>query len=29
MDTLQTAEASLFKAPADVHRFSLARNDDI
>jgi hypothetical protein len=27
MDTPQTADASIFKAPADVHRFSLARND--
>jgi hypothetical protein len=27
MDTPQTADSSIFKAPADVHRFSLARND--
>jgi hypothetical protein len=26
MDTPQTADSSIFKAPADVHRFSLARN---
>jgi hypothetical protein len=29
MDTPQTADSSIFKAPADVHRFSLARNDGI
>lgn len=27
MDTLQTADPCVFKAPADVHRFSLARNN--
>jgi hypothetical protein len=26
MDTPQTADSSIFKAPADVHCFSLARN---
>jgi hypothetical protein len=26
MDTPQTADSSIFKAPADVHRFSLAHN---